>query len=70
MKRAKWDNTYKAPVPISYGRVGVCLMKLEIGFKQIFHDLFFFFSQERELGDVVARMFHIKEAKQKKNVKI
>lgn len=51
MKRAKWDNTYKAPVPISYGRVGVCLMKLEIGFKQIFHDLFFFFlSRERVRG--------------------
>lgn len=56
MKRTKWDNTYKSPGPNRYGRVEACLIKLEIGFKQILQGLLFYsFERERELGRCIRK---------------
>ena len=41
-KRAKWDNTYKVPVPIRCHRLKVCLGKMKIGLSTVTSGSFFF----------------------------
>ena len=41
-KRAKWDNTYKVPVPIRCHRLKACLGKMKIGLSTVTSGSFFF----------------------------